>query len=153
MVLSPPLHMGHPLEFAPEAALEDLGLPQGGLGVRWHSCLDQRPRKHQVCRGAGAGDMALIGLFLSSGNSSPGNSAPLRTRYGGGSAGCIVGNLAVPGVQGSWWPWVHEIFTLLGFVCLFVCFSIASGSSTLVRTRCGGGADAWIPRNLDAPDV
>ena len=27
VVLSPPLHVGHPLGFAPEAALEDLGLP------------------------------------------------------------------------------------------------------------------------------
>ena len=27
VVLFPPLHVGHPLEFAPEAALEDLGLP------------------------------------------------------------------------------------------------------------------------------
>ena len=26
-VLFPPLHVGHPLGFAPEAALEDLGLP------------------------------------------------------------------------------------------------------------------------------
>ena len=77
---------------------------------RWRSCLDQRPWKHQVCGGAGAEDTALLGLFLASGNS-----APVRTRYGGGSAGCIVGNLVMPGVQGSWWPWVHEIFTLLGF--------------------------------------
>ena len=30
MVLSPPLHVGRPLGFAPEAALEDLGLPLGG---------------------------------------------------------------------------------------------------------------------------
>ena len=28
-----PLHVGHPLCFAPEAALEDLGLPQWGPGV------------------------------------------------------------------------------------------------------------------------
>ena len=28
VVLFPPLHVGRPLEFAPEAALEDLGLPQ-----------------------------------------------------------------------------------------------------------------------------
>ena len=27
-VLLPPLHVGHPLRFAPEATLEDLGLPQ-----------------------------------------------------------------------------------------------------------------------------
>ena len=33
MVLFPPLHVGHPLEFPPEAVLEDLGLPQRGPGV------------------------------------------------------------------------------------------------------------------------
>ena len=33
VVLFPPLHVGHPLWFAPVAALEDFGLPQGGPGV------------------------------------------------------------------------------------------------------------------------
>ena len=33
MVLFPPLHVAHPLRFAPEAALEDLGLALGGPGV------------------------------------------------------------------------------------------------------------------------
>ena len=33
MVLFPPLHVSHPLGFAPEAALEDLGLPLLGPGV------------------------------------------------------------------------------------------------------------------------
>ena len=28
VVLFPPLHMGHPLGFAPEAVLEDVSLPQ-----------------------------------------------------------------------------------------------------------------------------
>ena len=33
MVLFPPLQVGHPPGFAPEAALEDLGLPLWGPGV------------------------------------------------------------------------------------------------------------------------
>ena len=33
MVLFQPLHVGHPLGFAPEAAQEDLGLSLSGLGV------------------------------------------------------------------------------------------------------------------------
>lgn len=33
MPLSPLLCLIHPLEFALEGALEDLGLPQGGVGV------------------------------------------------------------------------------------------------------------------------
>ena len=55
MVLFPPLHVGRPLRFAPEAALEGLGLPLGGPGVKvvqlfglqgfWH---------HQVLRGVGS---------------------------------------------------------------------------------------------------
>ena len=42
MVLFPPLHVGRPLEFAPEAALEDLGLPREGQVCRWCSCLGRR---------------------------------------------------------------------------------------------------------------
>ena len=53
VVLFPPLHVGHPLGFAPEAALEDLGLPVRarcgggelfGLQGFW---------LHQVLRGVG----------------------------------------------------------------------------------------------------
>ena len=33
MALFPPLHVGRPLGFAPEAAREDLGLPLLGPGV------------------------------------------------------------------------------------------------------------------------
>ena len=39
VVLSPPLHVGRPLGFAPEAALEALGLPREGRVWRWGSCL------------------------------------------------------------------------------------------------------------------
>ena len=42
MVLFPPLHVGHPVGFALEAALEDLGLPHEGQVWRWCSCLDRR---------------------------------------------------------------------------------------------------------------
>ena len=54
MVLFPPQHVGPPLGFAPEAALEDLGLPLRGPGVEvvqlfglWGFC------QHQVLRGVG----------------------------------------------------------------------------------------------------
>ena len=46
MVLFSPLHVGHPLGFAPEAALEDLGWPQEGQVWSWCSCLG--------CRGSGS---------------------------------------------------------------------------------------------------
>ena len=42
VVLFPPLHVGHPLAFAPEAALEDLVCPCEGQVWRWCGCLGHR---------------------------------------------------------------------------------------------------------------
>ena len=42
VVLFLPLHVGHPLGLAPEAALEDLGLPCEGQVRRWCSSLGRR---------------------------------------------------------------------------------------------------------------
>ena len=54
MVLFPSLHVGHPLGFAPEAALEDLGLPLRGPGVELVQLLgSQGFWQHQVFRGVG----------------------------------------------------------------------------------------------------
>ena len=54
MVLFPPLHVGHPLGFAPEAALEDLGLPLRGPGVEVVQLLGlQAFWQHQALRGVG----------------------------------------------------------------------------------------------------
>ena len=39
VVLFPPVHVGRPLGFAPEAALEDLVCPREGQVWRWCSCL------------------------------------------------------------------------------------------------------------------
>ena len=53
MVLSPPLYVSHQQEFASEAALEDLGPPQGVLGVEMTKILGlQEPWQDQVLRGA-----------------------------------------------------------------------------------------------------
>ena len=55
MVLFPPLHVGRPLGFAPEAALEDLGLPLGGPGVEVVQLLGlQGFWPHQLLRGVGS---------------------------------------------------------------------------------------------------
>ena len=52
MVLFPSLHVGHPLGFAPEAALEGLGLPLGGPGAEVGQLLgSQGLWQHQVLRG------------------------------------------------------------------------------------------------------
>ena len=54
MILFPPLHVGRPLGFAPEAALEDLGLPLCGPGVEVVQLLGlQGFWQHQVLRGVG----------------------------------------------------------------------------------------------------
>ena len=50
-VLLPPLHVGHPLGFGPEAALEDLGLPLFGPGMEVVQLLGlQGFWQHQVFR-------------------------------------------------------------------------------------------------------
>ena len=55
VVLFPPLHVGRPLGFAPEAALEDLGLPQGGPHKEVVQLLgSQGFWQHQVLRGVGS---------------------------------------------------------------------------------------------------
>ena len=55
MVLFLPLHVGCPLGFAPEAALEDLALPLGGPDVEVVQLLElQGFWQHQVLRGVGS---------------------------------------------------------------------------------------------------
>ena len=55
VVLFPPLHVGCPLVFAPEAALEDLGLSLGGPGVEVVQLLGlQGFWPHQLLRGVGS---------------------------------------------------------------------------------------------------
>ena len=55
MVLFPPVHVSCLLGFAPEAALEDLGLSQCGPGVEVAQLLGfQGFWQHQVRRGVGS---------------------------------------------------------------------------------------------------
>ena len=66
MVLFPPLHVGRPLGFAPEAALEDLGLPQWGPGVEVVQLLgSQGFWQHQVLKGVGGNQYWPISLQYS----------------------------------------------------------------------------------------
>ena len=54
MVLFPPLHVGHPLGFGPEAAFEDFGLPQLDSGVEVVQLLGSWGFwQHQVLKGVG----------------------------------------------------------------------------------------------------
>jgi len=55
VILFPSLHVGLPLKFAPEAALEDLGLPLWGSGVEVVQLLGfQGFWQHQVLMGVGS---------------------------------------------------------------------------------------------------
>ena len=54
MVLFSPVHVSHPLGFAPEAALEDLGFPLWGPGVEMVQMFGlQGFWQHQVLRQVG----------------------------------------------------------------------------------------------------
>ena len=54
VVLFPPLHVGRPLSFALDAALEDVGLLTGGSSVEVVQLLGfQEFRQHQALRGVG----------------------------------------------------------------------------------------------------
>ena len=100
MALFPPLLVGNPQEFAPEAAVEAGGLSHQGPDME---VVQQRglygPWQCQVCREAAPGtrDMVLLGLFLAFSIS-----APMRTNCGGGVVAWIAGILEVPVMQGSW---------------------------------------------------
>ena len=100
MALFPPLLVGNPQEFAPEAAVEAGGLSHQGPDME---VVQQRglygPWQGQVCREAAPGtrDMVLLGLFLAFSIS-----APMRTNCGGGVVAWIAGILEVPVMQGSW---------------------------------------------------
>ena len=67
------------------------------------------PRYAGETAATGAGDMALVGFFLVSCSL-----APVGTWREGDVAAWIVGNLVVPGVQGTWRPQM-QLLVLLGF--------------------------------------
>ena len=108
MALFPPLLVGNPQEFAPEAAVEAGGLSHQGPDME---VVQQRglygPWQCQVCREAAPGtrDMVLLGLFLAFSIS-----APMRTNCGGGVVAWIVGTVTTPTAQGSWWPRAQKIW-------------------------------------------
>ena len=76
MVLSPPLHVNHPQEFAPGASLEDLGVPlvrarcRGGTAA-WIPGTLAVPSTQGSWQPGGVGSIALLGFFLASDSSAP----------------------------------------------------------------------------------
>ena len=89
----------------------------------------------------GAGDMVLLGLFLTSGSS-----ASVGIEHGGGTAAWIMETLVMSCTQGRQFPLVQEIW-------YYYSFFLASGSSVLLRIECGGGVAIWIAWILEAPSV
>ena len=89
VILSSPLHMCCPQELAPEAALEDLGVPQWRPGVGWCSFLDCRGSQWCLgCRGARGHEHRIYGsgFFLDHGSS-----APVGIKQGDGIAAWLWG--------------------------------------------------------------
>ena len=69
MVLFSPLHVGRPLGFAAETALEDLGLPLSGSGVEVvQLLLSWGFWQHQVLRGVGNYDSSKYSALEGYGN-------------------------------------------------------------------------------------
>ena len=65
MVLSPPLCVSCPQGLAPEASLEDSGLPHGGPALEVVQLLrSQGPWQHQVLRGASGRDSRKHGVLM-----------------------------------------------------------------------------------------
>ena len=87
--------MSRPQEFAPEAPLEDLGVPQGGRTVELVQLLGlQGLWQDQVLRGAGGLDRRKYGalrVFVASGCS-----VLVGVEHGSGTGAWIMGTLATP---------------------------------------------------------
>ena len=100
MVLSPPRCVSHPEGFAPESALEDLGLLQEGPGMVVVQLLGlQGPWKYQVLRGAGVRTAENM-LFLRFFPLASGSSVPVGILQRGVTGAWIMGTLAMPDIQG-----------------------------------------------------
>ena len=92
--------MSHPEGFAPESALEDLGLLQEGPGMEVVQLLGLGAWQYQVLREPAvrlAGSMVPLGFYLASGSSVP---VGIFQGEGGGTGAWIIGALTVPDIQG-----------------------------------------------------
>ena len=128
---SPPLPVCPPWGFAAEAALEGMGLPQGGRGAGVTTAGAAGP-------GApGAQGNWRLGLrkgfFLASGSS-----APVRIQRWGGTTAQIMGTLGAPSMQGpqlsplrGLWPSQHLAFT--------------SGRCSQSASGAGPSLCTWLP--------
>ena len=142
--------MDCPLGFAPEVALEDLGLPLWGPGVEIMQLLgSQEFWQHQVLRGVGGYGSrkysALKGygnkywpicsIFLPGDPNLPDREAWQTTVYRVGK-------------RQTWlkWPCAHRHKT-------FFFFFFACGSSVPVRVEHGSGAAAWLAGTPVVPSV
>ena len=145
MVLLPPLHEGRPLGFAPEAALEDLGLPPEGHAGWWCSCLGRRysgtTRYSGELAARAAGNTVLQkGMATSTGQYAPvflpGEPPPWQRSLAGHS------------LQGH-----KEADTAEATLRAQMQVFSARGSSAPVRAECEGGAAAWLLGTLAVPSV
>ena len=145
VVLFPPLHVGRPLGFAPEAALEDLGLPLSGPGVEVVQLLESQgfwqyqvlgswwlgQQENSALEGYGYQYWPICSTFLAC-------RTPLPDRE-------------------AWWATVYRVaksWTLLKGPCTHRLKTfLACGSSAPVRVEHEGSTAAWLVGTLAVPSV
>ena len=137
--------MGCPQEFAPEAALEDWVLLQGGPGVEVVQLLGSQVLwQLQVCRGAGGqGSRRHGSLWVFSSLWQLCSSGNLLWQW--------CGSLEHRASNSARYPGEPEAIGTGDMVLLG--FFQASGTSASLRIKNGGGAAAWIAGTLAVPSV
>ena len=146
MVLFPPLHVGHVLGFAPEAALEDLGLPLGGPGVEMVQLLESQGfRQNQVLKGVGSQGSRKYSALEEDGN-----------QYWSIRSSILAWKTSLPDRE-AWQATVYRVAksgTQPKRTCehrpkpFFAC-----GSPFPVRADREGGTAAWLAGPLVVPSV
>ena len=136
--------MGHSLGFAPEAALEDLGLPLWGPGVEVVQLLgSQGFWQPQVLRGVGG-----WGSRKYSALEGYGDQLVSKLQYS-----CLENPLPD---REAWQPTVYRVAKSSSWPkwhCTHRRRLLACSSSLPVRVECEGGMVSWLVRTLAAPSV
>ena len=138
--------MGRPLGFAPEAALEDLGLPLWGPGVEVVQLLGlQGFWQHKVLKGLGGQGSRKYSALEGYGN-----------QYWPICSSILAWRIPLPDKE-AWQATVYSIVkskTQLKWPCVHRCKTyFACGSSAPVRVECEGGTAAWLAGTLAVPSM
>ena len=137
--------MGYPLGFAPEAALEDLGLPLWGPGMEVVQLLGcQGFWQHQVLRGVGVWGSRKYSALEGYGN----QYWPIRSSMFAWRTPSLTEKPGRPQSTGS-----QRIGHYRSDPVRLDARFLSCGSSAPVRVEHDGGAAAWLVGTLAAPSV